>query len=93
MIVGQGGWSVGRALPVASQPVDDEADLFRGEQRHALLGHPAEAWHSVVRARRGDTVALGHVVAAHPQLVVMRTALGATRVIPFPRGEEVPRIC
>ena len=38
-------------------------------------------------------VALGHVVAAHPQLVVMRTALGGTRVIPFPRGEEVPRIC
>jgi len=40
-----------------------------------------------------DAVALGHVVAAHPRLVVMRTAIGGTRVIPLPLGELLPRIC
>jgi hydrogenase expression/formation protein HypE len=43
--------------------------------------------------RGRDAVALGRVVAAHPRLVVMRTAIGGTRVIPLPLGEQLPRIC
>ena len=38
-------------------------------------------------------VVLGGVVADHPRLVVMRTAVGGTRMIPMPIGEQVPRIC
>jgi hydrogenase expression/formation protein HypE len=36
---------------------------------------------------------LGRVVADHPGMVVMRTAIGGTRVVPMPIGEQLPRIC
>ena len=36
---------------------------------------------------------LGRVVADHPRLVVMRTTLGGTRIVPMPIGEQLPRIC
>jgi hydrogenase expression/formation protein HypE len=59
---------------------------------------PAAAADSVLAAMRAhpqgrDAVALGRIVAAHPRLVVMRTAIGGTRVIPLPLGEQLPRIC
>jgi hydrogenase expression/formation protein HypE len=41
---------------------------------------------------RGATQ-LGRIVAAHPGVVVMRTAIGGTRVVPLPIGEQLPRIC
>jgi hydrogenase expression/formation protein HypE len=59
---------------------------------------PAAAADEVLAAMRAhprghDAVALGRIVAAHPRLVVMRTTIGGTRVIPFPLGEQLPRIC
>jgi hydrogenase expression/formation protein HypE len=59
---------------------------------------PAEAAERVLAAMRAhengrQAVALGRVVEKHPQLVVMRTAVGGTRVIPMPIGEQLPRIC
>jgi len=59
---------------------------------------PAAAADGVLAAMRAhphgrDAVALGRIVAAHPQFVVMRTALGGTRVVPLPLGEQLPRIC
>jgi hydrogenase expression/formation protein HypE len=52
----------------------------------------------VLAAMRGhehgkEAVSLGRVVAAHPRRVVMKTAIGGTRVIPMPIGEQLPRIC
>jgi hydrogenase expression/formation protein HypE len=49
----------------------------------AMRGHP----------RGRDAVILGRVVTEHPRLVVMKTAIGGTRVIPLPIGEQLPRIC
>ncbi len=40
-----------------------------------------------------DAVPIGRVVEGHPGMVVMRTAIGGTRVIPMPLGEQLPRIC
>ena len=37
--------------------------------------------------------AIGEVVAEHPGMVVARTALGGTRVVDLPLGEQLPRIC
>jgi hydrogenase expression/formation protein HypE len=59
---------------------------------------PAEAAERVLAAMRAheygrQAVALGRVVAQHPRMVVMRTAVGGTRVIPMPIGEQLPRIC
>ncbi len=36
---------------------------------------------------------IGSVVSDHPGMIVARTAIGASRVIPLPIGEQLPRIC
>jgi hydrogenase expression/formation protein HypE len=36
---------------------------------------------------------IGRVVAGHPGMVVARTPLGGSRVVPLPLGEQLPRIC
>jgi hydrogenase expression/formation protein HypE len=36
---------------------------------------------------------IGRVTAAHPRMLVARTAMGANRVIPTQIGEQLPRIC
>jgi len=36
---------------------------------------------------------IGRVLDTHPGLVVMRTALGAERIVDMPLGEQLPRIC
>ncbi len=55
----------------------------------------ADALLAVMRAHEhgASAVAVGSVVADHPRRVVMRTALGGTRVVPMPIGEQLPRIC
>jgi hydrogenase expression/formation protein HypE len=49
----------------------------------AMRAHPRGA-----AARR-----IGTCVADHPGMVVARTALGGTRVVTLPIGEQLPRIC
>ncbi|MCA9183992.1 MAG: hydrogenase expression/formation protein HypE [Pirellulaceae bacterium] len=48
-----------------------------------LRSHPLGAQAAVI----------GHCVADHPRTVVARTAIGASRVIAVPIGEQLPRIC
>jgi hydrogenase expression/formation protein HypE len=50
---------------------------------HALRGHPLGAEARVV----------GRVVPAHPGLVILRTAIGGTRVVDMLPGDQLPRIC
>ncbi|WSY64623.1 hydrogenase expression/formation protein HypE [Nocardia sp. NBC_00881] len=40
-----------------------------------------------------QAAAIGRCVAEHPGMVVARTALGGTRVVDLPAGEQLPRIC
>jgi hydrogenase expression/formation protein HypE len=40
-----------------------------------------------------DAVIIGEVVARHPGRVVMKTSLGASRIVDMPVGELLPRIC
>ncbi|MFM7244903.1 MAG: hydrogenase expression/formation protein HypE [Planctomycetaceae bacterium] len=59
---------------------------------------PADAADRVLAAMRAhehgrDATAIGRVVDRHPRMVVMRTAIGGTRIIPMPLGEQLPRIC
>jgi len=49
----------------------------------ALRAHPLGARAAVI----------GHCVAEHPGMVTARTALGGTRVVDLPIGEQLPRIC
>jgi hydrogenase expression/formation protein HypE len=59
---------------------------------------PAASADAILAAMRAhehgrDAVAIGRVVHHHPRMVVMRTGIGGTRVIPMPLGEQLPRIC
>jgi hydrogenase expression/formation protein HypE len=40
-----------------------------------------------------DAAIIGHVVQDHSDMVLARTAVGATRVVDLPAGELLPRIC
>ncbi len=40
-----------------------------------------------------DAVILGEVVAEHPGMVTLLTALGTERIVDMPVGEQLPRIC
>jgi hydrogenase expression/formation protein HypE len=40
-----------------------------------------------------DARIIGEVVASHPGQVLMKTALGASRIVDMPVGELLPRIC
>ncbi|GGX73682.1 hydrogenase expression/formation protein HypE [Streptomyces anandii] len=55
----------------------------------------AEAVLAAMRAHpQGSEAALiGECVAEHPGMVVVATALGGTRVVDLPLGEQLPRIC
>ena len=49
---------------------------------------------SVKQNKYGTGAAIiGEVVAEHPRKVVMKTSLGASRIIDIPVGELLPRIC
>jgi hydrogenase expression/formation protein HypE len=59
---------------------------------------PASSADSVLAAMRAHplgsgTTIIGSCVDDHPGMVVARTALGGTRVISMPIGEQLPRIC
>jgi hydrogenase expression/formation protein HypE len=50
---------------------------------------------AALRAHRygQEATIVGHVVEAHPGRVVLRTALGARRIVDMLVGEQLPRIC
>jgi len=59
---------------------------------------PDEQADQVLRAMRSqpegaESAIIGEVVADHRKVVAARTAFGATRLLPLPLGEQLPRIC
>lgn len=54
-----------------------------GAALEALRGHPLGSGAAVI----------GRVVTDHPGMVVMRTAIGGTRVVDMLPGDQLPRIC
>ena len=55
----------------------------------------ADAALAALRAHRHgcEAAIVGHVTEAHPGRVVLRTALGARRIVDMLVGEQLPRIC
>ena len=94
---------VERDLPIP-QPVRDACGLLgldplyvANEGKLVAFVAPDDA-ELVLEAMRGhehgkSAVAIGSCVEAHPGMVVTRTALGGTRVVDLPLGEQLPRIC
>ena len=54
-----------------------------GRALSALRFHPLGA----------HAVRIGCVVADHPRFVVLRTALGGSRIVDLLPGDQLPRIC
>lgn len=78
-LLGLDPWHVANEGKLVAVVAPDAAD----EVVAALRAHPAGR-HAVV---------IGEVRPDRPGLVTTRTALGATRVVPLPLGELLPRIC
>ena len=59
---------------------------------------PAECSDAAIGALRSHPLgaaarAVGQVVAEHPGLVILRTAIGGTRIVDLLPGDQLPRIC
>jgi hydrogenase expression/formation protein HypE len=61
----------------------------------AIAPEDAESTLTAMRRNRygGKAAIIGEVVKEHPGQVVMKTSLGASRIIDMPVGELLPRIC
>ncbi|WP_439882721.1 hydrogenase expression/formation protein HypE [Pontibacter sp. MBLB2868] len=63
---------------LAFVPADEAEQVLQ-----AMLAHPLGAKSAII----------GEVVARHPGMVVMETAVGGNRVVDMLSGEQLPRIC
>ncbi len=99
---------VGVELTEGAFPVRDEVrgaceilgfdPLYVANEGKLVAFVPAAAADTVLGAMRAhplgrEAVRVGTVTAEHPQLVVVRTAIGGSRVLERPYGELLPRIC
>ncbi len=72
--------------------------LYLANEGKLVAVVPAQVADRVLAAMKGhpygaQAVAMGEVTAEHPGRVVMRTALGAHRLVDMAVGEILPRIC
>jgi hydrogenase expression/formation protein HypE len=92
-----------RDLPIPA-PVQDACGLlgldplYVANEGKLVAFVASEDADGVLEAMRGhqlgkSAAVIGVCVAEHPGMVVARTALGGTRVVDLPVGEQLPRIC
>ncbi|MCC6616194.1 MAG: hydrogenase expression/formation protein HypE [Anaerolineae bacterium] len=72
--------------------------LFVANEGKLIAVVPAEDAEALLETMRRhpfgkDAALIGHVVDAHPGMVVAKTGIGGTRVITMQIGEQLPRIC
>ena len=72
--------------------------LFVANEGKLICFVPGSAAETVLRAMRAHPLGkeariIGRVVTDHPGMVVARTAIGTSRVVATPIGEQLPRIC
>ncbi|NTW48287.1 MAG: hydrogenase expression/formation protein HypE [Chlorobiales bacterium] len=72
--------------------------LYVANEGKLIAVVPASEANAVLNAIRQDEYGkdaciIGEVVTDHPGMVVMKTVLGAKRIVDMPLGEQLPRIC
>jgi hydrogenase expression/formation protein HypE len=72
--------------------------VYVANEGKAVFFVSPEAAHRVLEVLRAhplgrDAARIGTVTSEHPRMLVARTAMGSTRVIPIQIGEQLPRIC
>ncbi len=73
---------------VAPQDAERALALLRGQQRTQQRTHSSGAQSADVQATR-----IGVVREDHPGVVMMRSRIGASRIVDMISGEQLPRIC
>jgi hydrogenase expression/formation protein HypE len=99
---------VGMVIDDVLMPVETEVQsacnllgldpLFVANEGKLLAIVAPERAHAILHRMRTHAVAeraciIGRVTDQHPGLLVSRTRIGATRVVPMQLGEQLPRIC
>ncbi|MBU1074115.1 hydrogenase expression/formation protein HypE, partial [bacterium] len=99
---------VGLALDGEAIPVRDDVmavceilgidPLYVANEGKLVAVVPGETADTVLAAMRDHehgraAAVIGRVVAEHPGIVALRTALGTERIVDMPAGEQLPRIC
>ena len=92
-----------RALPIPAEVRDACGllgldPLYVANEGKLLAFVPADDAERVLAAMRAHpqgarAAVIGECVAEHPGMVSAKTALGGTRVVDLPIGEQLPRIC
>jgi len=72
--------------------------LYVANEGKLIAVVPPAAADEILSAMKNDPLGrhaaiIGEVVAAHPGMVAVQTALGASRIVDMPVGEQLPRIC
>ncbi|WP_262698581.1 MULTISPECIES: hydrogenase expression/formation protein HypE [Streptomyces] len=72
--------------------------MYVANEGHLVAFVPRTHADAVLDAMRAhprgrEAAVIGECVAEHPGMVVARTALGGTRIVDLPLGEQLPRIC
>lgn len=72
--------------------------LYVANEGKLIAVVPAEIADDMLAAMKSNplgknSVILGEVTEKHPGIVVIRTGLGANRIVDMPVGEQLPRIC
>jgi len=78
-LLGLDPWYVANEGKLVAFVAPDHADAVLAAMRAHPLGR--------------ESVIIGRCVEEHPGMVTARTALGGTRVVDLPLGEQLPRIC
>ena len=72
--------------------------MFVANEGKLICIVPSDYEKEILKAMRSnelgaDAAVIGHVIEEHPKMVVAKTAIGASRVVMLPIGEQLPRIC
>ena len=88
---------VARAVQAASELLGLDPLYIANEGKVVAVVPAADAENVLNAMKRNeygkDARVIGEVVASHPGQVVMKTALGSSRIVDMPVGELLPRIC
>jgi hydrogenase expression/formation protein HypE len=97
MVIEESALPVNPAVQSACEILGLDPLLVANEGKLVCIA-PSEASGRILQAMQANPLGrqatvIGTVVPDHPGMVVARTAIGASRVITLPIGEQLPRIC
>jgi hydrogenase expression/formation protein HypE len=88
---------VDRAVLAACELLGFDPLYIANEGKLVAVVAPEDAAKVLAAMRKnrygGGAAIIGEAVAGHPKQVVMKTSLGASRIVDMPVGELLPRIC